>query len=108
MVETRKHVVSLSNPHVTVQVELFGVARMACGARVVQIAVPQAARVSDVAAALADACPSLVGKAIMEDRSGIMASYTLNLNGMAFLGADDELMLKPGDTLLLFSSQAGG
>ncbi|MCI0440153.1 MAG: hypothetical protein L0177_13645 [Chloroflexi bacterium] len=100
MVETRKNVL--------VQVELFGVARMVCGARVVEIAVPEIASVDDVAAALAQACPSLVGKAILGDRSGLMASYTLNLNGTAFLDAEDELRLKAGDTLLLFSSQAGG
>ena len=36
-----------------------------------------------------------------------MESYTLNVNGTAFVG-EDGVSLKPGDSVLLFSSQAGG
>jgi molybdopterin converting factor small subunit len=92
---------------VNIRVELFGLARIACGRSQVEVAVPEYARPGDVAAALAGACPQLVGKAIREDLSGLQQSYTFNLNGTAFM-SDAPLRLKHGDAILLFSSQAGG
>lgn len=92
---------------VRVRVELFGLARLVAGRREVEIEVPEQAAPSDVAVALADACPALVGSAIREDRAGLKDSYVFNLNGAAFV-AGGPLRLKPGDSLLLFSSQAGG
>jgi molybdopterin converting factor small subunit len=94
---------TLTNVHV----ELFGLARIACGKSQVEVAVPEYARPGDLAAALAGACPELVGRAIREDLSGLQQSYTFNLNGMAFM-SDAPLRLKHGDAILLFSSQAGG
>ncbi|MCH8826530.1 MAG: MoaD/ThiS family protein [Chloroflexi bacterium] len=95
---------------VEVTVELFGTARIACEKHDVALRLPSSSTVADVAQALAEACPELVGMAILEDMSGLMKSYTLNLNGTAFLSglADQRLRLRNGDTLLLFSSQAGG
>jgi hypothetical protein len=92
---------------VTVQVELYGLAQIACGRRQVAIAVPQQAAVTDIMRALAEACPALLGGVIRADLSGLCESYVLNLNGLVFV-ARDRLQLQPGDTLLLFSSQAGG
>ena len=95
---------------VEVTVELFGTARIACEKHEVAVRLPSSSTVADAAQALAEACPELVGMAILEDISGLMKSYTLNLNGTAFLSglADQRLDLRNGDTLLLFSSQAGG
>ena len=92
---------------VTIQAELFGLARLLCARRQVQITVPTQATTSHLVAALATACPQLVGQAILEDRSGLQESYIFNLNGTAFL-SDQQLELKRGDKVLLFSSQAGG
>ena len=92
---------------VDVKVELFGLARITSGRREVPVAVPRAAHTSDLAVALAAVCPELVGLAVLEDRSGLEASYTFNLNGTTFVG-EQQLELKPDDALLLFSSQAGG
>ncbi len=92
---------------VGIRVELFGMARMACGRRHVAVEVPGVAVLADVVAAVAHACPELVGHVILEDLSGLQESYTFNLNGTAFL-TGGRLQLKQGDTLLLFSSQAGG
>ena len=92
---------------IEVTVELFGQARVATGRRLVTAAVPVRAGMSDLAAALLESSPGLGGLAVQEDGSGLMESYTLNVNGMAFV-ADDGVSLKPGDSLLLFSSQAGG
>ena len=91
----------------TIWVELFGRAQLACGRRHVALDVGRNARLVDVVAALAQACPVLVGVAIQEDRASLYDSYTLNLNGLRFV-THECLHVQVGDTLLLFSSQAGG
>ncbi len=92
---------------VSITVELFGMARIACGRRRLSIETAADGTVPTVVAALADACPELVGRAISEDLSALMESYTFNLNGTSFID-EAAFALKTGDTLLLFSSQAGG
>jgi molybdopterin converting factor small subunit len=95
------------NGPVTIQVELFGRAQLACGRRHVVLDVVRHARYGDVVTALAQTCPALVGVAIQEDRTRLYESYILNLNGLRFV-AEACLEVQAGDTLLLFSSQAGG
>jgi len=92
---------------VRITVELFGMARIACGRQRVSIETAADGSIRAVVAALADACPELVGKAVSEDSSALMESYTFNLNGTSFID-EGAFALKAGDTLLLFSSQAGG
>jgi|ETN02SMinimDraft_2_1059926.scaffolds.fasta_scaffold164899_1 molybdopterin converting factor small subunit len=92
---------------IDVRVELFGVARLTAGRRELTVSLPRRPAVPEVVAALARACPDLVGKVIAEDRTRLMQSQILNLNGMAFVG-DGALKLAHDDHLLLFSSQAGG
>lgn len=88
-------------------VELYGQARLLAGQKIVEVALPVRSSPADFAQRLADKYPALVGKAIRPDLSGPMDSYVLNLNGVEFIsGASVEL--RQGDTLLLFSSQAGG
>ena len=92
---------------VNIRVELFGQARVLTGRREVDVELPEDAHIRDVVKALSDLCPALVGGVISEEATELMESYTLNLNGEAFVQGG-QLHLKPGDTLLLFSSQAGG
>lgn len=92
---------------ITVSVELFGSARLLCGSRVADVETPRATDTGQLAAALADRYPQLLGKVVREDRQGLLGSYTFNLNGVSFIGAGP-LDLQPGDSVLLFSSQAGG
>ena len=92
---------------IVIRVELFGRARMLCGRGSVEIEMLPRAEQGALAAALAAACPVLVGEAIREDRSGLRESYTFNLNGTSFMG-DGPTTLRAGDSVLLFSSQAGG
>ena len=92
---------------IEVTVELFGQARVATGRKQVTAAVPVCAGLSDLAAALLESCPGLGGLAVQEDGSDLMESYTLNVNGTAFV-SQNGVSLKPGDSVLLFSSQAGG
>lgn len=92
---------------VMVQIELFGLAQLACGRRQVLLELPCDATIISIVTALATACPALVGLAIRDDLSSFYESYVMNLNGLQFLTAG-RVQLHAGDTLLLFSSQAGG
>ncbi len=92
---------------VPVRVELFGLPRLRSGQRLVELRLPSAATRQQVVAALALACPALVGGAIRPDLAGLQEGYLLNRNGVAFLTGDD-FHLEAGDSLLLLSSQAGG
>lgn len=92
---------------VSIQAELYGLAQMACDRRQVCIDVPCEAAMTDIMKALVQACPALRGLVIRDDLSGLYESYVLNVNGLSFVDRD-HLQFQPGDTLLLFSSQAGG
>ena len=92
---------------VIIRVELFGHARTIAGVRDLQVALPPQSGASALAAALASALPSLLSVAIESDGSSLLPSYTANLNGLAFM-TDDPVPISPGDTIYLFSSQAGG
>ena len=92
---------------VIVRVELFGRARTVAGVREVQIALPPESGASDLAAALAAALLSLLSVALEDDGSRLLSSYTANLNGLSFMD-DNPIPISQGDTIFLFSSQAGG
>ena len=70
---------------IAVKVELFGTPRLAAGRREVALVLPPVVSRQEFAAALAAACPALVGKVIRDDLSGLQDGYVLNLNGLAFL-----------------------
>ena len=91
----------------TLRVELFGTARLAAGRRELTIEVEDEPRANDVVAAIAEACPALIGGIIGEDGTELLESHVLNVNGTAFVDGG-RLDIEPGDRLLLFSSQAGG
>ena len=82
-------------------------ARIASGKRSVELIVEATGSMSDLANALVQECPELAGVAVQEDGDGFLTSYTLNINGSRFLSGD-RLDLEQGDSVLLFSSQAGG
>ena len=92
---------------IAVTVELFGMARIASGRRSVELALDGPGTTSELAAALLGASPELAGVAVREDGTGLLASYTININGIRFVSGE-RLDLEHGDSVLLFSSQAGG
>jgi len=92
---------------VRIRVELFGMARLASGCALLELDLPCDAALREVTQALVGACAVLRGLAIRTDGTGLLESYTLNLNGRVFV-SEAGVHLQPGDTLLLFSSQAGG
>jgi hypothetical protein len=92
---------------VRVRVELFGMARLGSGCALLELDLPGDATLTAVARALVVACPALRGLAVRADGAGLLESYLLNLNGRVFV-TEAGVHLQPGDTLLLFSSLAGG
>ena len=61
----------------------------------------------DLVAALAEACPALVGSALDVEGQRVGEGYILNRNGRDFI-KDRTALTQPGDRLLLMSSSAGG
>ena len=92
---------------VPVRVELFGHARTVAGVSDVHLHLPPEASASDLAAALASALPALVSTALDADGAALLSSYTANVNGTVFMG-DEPIRISRGDSIYLFSSQAGG
>ncbi len=100
-------VASQTKTTVAVNVELFGNAQLIAGQRLVPIRVASDCALAEMAEALGRRHPGLVGKVIRPDISGFLNSYAINLNGIHFMG-NDRMRLENGDSLLVFSSQAGG
>ena len=86
---------------------LFGAAQTASGLKDLTTQVPSPANEATLARSLAEALPELVGPVVREDLGGLQSSYTFNLNGLQFVRGD-AVEIEHADTLLLFSSQAGG
>ena len=100
----------MSRPKTTrirVTVELFGWARSAAGTSEVEVFIPAESASADLAGALASAVPELKGVAVVDDGSDLMPSYTANVSGLQFI-TDTPTVIRRGDTIFLFSSQAGG
>ena len=91
----------------SIKVELFGTARVVSGARSVEVEAHSPKTAGQLAALLARRYPELCGKVLRDDGSALLSSYTFNLNGVSFIDSED-LDINPGDSVLLFSSQAGG
>ncbi len=91
----------------SVTVELFGHARLVCGQKEIALELPTETSSSDLARALRASVPSLTGVVVDENGDGLMASYTVNLNGLSFLEGSP-VRIEEGDRILVFSSQAGG
>ena len=103
-----EYIVALTeNIGIAVKVELFGTPRLAAGRREVELILPSGSGRQEFAAALAEACPALIGKVIRDDCSGLQEGYVLNRNGLAFLQGD-ALDVGDGDSLLILPNQAGG
>jgi hypothetical protein len=88
-------------------VRLFGAAQTSSGLKRVTVQVPSPATESTLAQCIAEALPELVGPVVREDLAGLQSSYVFNLNGLIFVRGD-AVEIGRSDTLLLFSSQAGG
>lgn len=70
------------NPKIpVVTVELFGIARALAGAAQIDVDVPEPTDTATLAAALAAACPALVGSVVCSARDAFLAPNVLLLDG---------------------------
>lgn len=91
--------------HVTV--EFFGIARDLVNARELSLDLPQGSSLRDVAAALAEKCPKLVGPMIDHARTGLVAPYLFNLDGQQTV-RDLDHCPRDGQRILVLFAVAGG
>ncbi len=85
-----------------ITVELFGIPRARAGVARTEAHGP---RLADVLADLARRFPPLAAECFADGR--LRTGYLANLNGQRFV-ADPSTMLRPGDSLLILSADAGG
>ena len=88
---------------VTGGVELFGVPRLLAGRRTLPWT---GATLREVAAALATACPALVGPVLDPQTGWLLDGYTFVIDER--FTTDPEFRLRPDSTVFLVSSVAGG
>ncbi len=69
--------------------------------------IPEVSDRKDLAFALSEVCPDLVGVAINNDGTDIKDTYSINLNGLKFLDSTSFHVVS-GDSIILLSNQAGG
>lgn len=97
-------------PPISCMVELFGVARLKANTAQVPLVLRAEAKLKDALAALATACPQLVGPVLSSDKIGspaLLSGYACNVNGKHFI-KDAHTPIQAGDSLLILSSDAGG
>jgi len=90
-----------------ITLELFGMARHLVGQKVVELELPEGARVADLIASLAERQPELVGTVITDSRRGLIEPSIINIDGRTAVG-DAEYVLREGDPVCLMFVAAGG
>mgnify|MGYP001035350916 CR=1 FL=1 len=73
----------------------------------VPLSLSAGATLSDVFGALAEKLPMLVGRVITSDRGDLLNGYVANLNGCEF-ACGALATVKPGDSIIILSADAGG
>lgn len=89
------------------EVELFGVARLHAGTARISLEVQGATTLARIFAELARKCPALVGPVLDPAGGRLAGGNACNINGREFVN-DADFVIRPGDRVLLVSSDAGG
>ena len=92
---------------VSCTVELFGMARLLAKTKMVDLALPQQATLSDVFSELAEKLPTLVGRVITPEKNNLISGCACNVNGLDFV-RNPTAKVKTGDRILILSADAGG
>ena len=95
------------NEAVSCTVELFGMARLLAKTKMIDLALPQQATLSDVFCELAEKLPSLVGRVINPEKNNLISGCACNVNGLDFVRTPTA-KVKAGDRILILSADAGG
>jgi molybdopterin-guanine dinucleotide biosynthesis protein A len=96
-----------SHVPVSCTVELFGMARLLAKTKMVDLALPQQATLSDVFFELAEKWPTLVGRVINSEKNNLISGCACNVNGLDFV-RNPAAKVKAGDRILILSADAGG
>jgi molybdopterin converting factor small subunit len=97
----------MDDESVSCTVELFGMARMLAKTKMVDLALPQQATLSDVFSELAEKLPTLVGRVITPEKNQLVSGCACNVNGLDFV-RNPTAKVKTGDRILILSADAGG
>jgi len=89
------------------QVELFGVARLRAKTAHISVELYGSATLAEVFSALAEKLPALIGTVIAPERNHLVGGNACNVNGLEFVN-DPSFTVRPGDQILIVSSDAGG
>jgi hypothetical protein len=89
-------------------VEMYGLARILAETKSVEVRLPTGATASDLLAAVAARHPSLVGRVVRPDFSGVTEGHSLSINALDFVPEASSAILKDGDRLLILANAAGG
>jgi molybdopterin converting factor small subunit len=75
--------------------------------KMVDLALPQQATLSDVFSELAEKLPTLVGRVITLEKNQLVSGCACNVNGLDFV-RNATAKVKTGDRILILSADAGG
>jgi molybdenum cofactor guanylyltransferase len=95
------------NEAVSCTVELFGMARLLAKTKMIDLALPQQATLSDVFSELAEKLPTLVGRVINLEKNNLISGCACNVNGLEFI-RNPTANIRTGDKILILSADAGG
>ena len=105
--ELRSSASRTDHEFVNCTVELFGMARLLAKTKMVDLALPQQATLSDVFSGLAQKLPTLVGRVINPEKNNLISGCACNVNGLEFV-RNPMAKVKTGDRILILSADAGG
>ena len=92
---------------IKIKIEFFGRVRMILGFNSFEITVNKEITKEELISLIAKKHPKLIGEIIEENKSNLKKSYNIGINGIKN-PSENELNLKNNDSILIFSSQAGG
>ncbi len=92
---------------ITIQVELFGVARLLARTSELALELPRGATFAQLFEELARTLPLLVGRVITADRNALMDGYACSVNGREFVRVPGAA-INAGDNIMILSADAGG
>tara|TARA_B100000029_G_scaffold235772_1_gene232904 strand:+ start:8125 stop:8412 length:288 start_codon:yes stop_codon:yes gene_type:complete len=92
---------------INIKIEFFGRARMLSELNSFETTVNKEITKKELIPLIAKKYPKLIGEIIQENKCELKKSYNIGINGIKN-PSENELNLNNNDSILIFSSQAGG